>query len=538
MIGGRCWGSTVRAAAPPPPRPPCNFSDARPPQNCAGGSIIGDFSLQMLLSIPISAFWAWMITTYNFDWQDGMGGATFGVGTAFLLTMRVQTAYARYWEARGHIGTSIKCCRTTGILVVTQFHRHYGQPGSEVPKCVDDIRRYMMLYFYTMMLQVQGKSLNNSRLEQYLTQPELNLLQGRKNAAVVCVKWIASRLAHLESLGYMSPLQLHETNDALDGMIDAFNGLTKIKGTPIPFPIRQLCNILNTVYCYTIPLVFASKFASTYNEQLNIIGRTCLSAALISFAFFGITTTRMASRPLPTPASSPHRAPRPLAPGARGPARRRRQRPPLMKFATGLHTELLTLFSDEIPPLVGQVGELTPAVPNGNGGNRPRRRSRASSAPRRAATRASRRTCRAPASSSSRTAAASRSASDAGDGSRSGGIKGVMGYRGCVAALSSSPKLLENPVYSLMMRDDKQAPVHSPLSHPSWTVRRLFQETTQPPPALRPARGFLPFSTATSCAVLPSLLTTLTSTPAAPSSASMHLSWPKRAASWSAVSPL
>ena len=328
----------ARPAAPPPPRPPCNFSDARAvPHNCAGGSIIGDFSLQMLLSIPISAFWAWMITTYNFDWQDGMGGATFGVGTAFLLTMRVQTAYARYWEARGHIGTSIKCCRTTGILVVTQFHRHYGQPGSEVPKCVDDIRRYMMLYFYTMMLQVQGKSLNNSRLEQYLTQPELNLLQGRKNAAVVCVKWIASRLAHLESLGYMSPLQLHETNDALDGMIDAFNGLTKIKGTPIPFPIRQLCNILNTVYCYTIPLVFASKFASTYNEQLNIIGRTCLSAALISFAFFGINTTAKARRlsflPPRRPADRARRpppltAPRPLASGARGPARRRRQRPP------------------------------------------------------------------------------------------------------------------------------------------------------------------------------------------------------------------
>ena len=339
MIGGRCWGSTVRT----PPRPrrralTAIFPTRAPsPKNCAGGSIIGDFSLQMLLSIPISAFWAWMITTYNFDWQDGMGGATFGVGTAFLLTMRVQTAYARYWEARGHIGTSIKCCRTTGILVVTQFHRHYGQPGSEVPKCVDDIRRYMMLYFYTMMLQVQGKSLNNSRLEQYLTQPELNLLQGRKNAAVVCVKWIASRLAHLESLGYMSPLQLHETNDALDGMIDAFNGLTKIKGTPIPFPIRQLCNILNTVYCYTIPLVFASKFASTYNEQLNIIGRTCLSAALISFAFFGINTTakvraratrRDGPPSLPAPASLPSPRAPPLPSGARGPARRRRQRPP------------------------------------------------------------------------------------------------------------------------------------------------------------------------------------------------------------------
>ena len=36
----------------------------------------------------------------------------------------------------------------------------------------------------------------------------------------------------------MAPLQLHETNEGLQGMISAFNGLTKIKTTPTPFAVR------------------------------------------------------------------------------------------------------------------------------------------------------------------------------------------------------------------------------------------------------------------------------------------------------------
>lgn len=105
--------------------------------------------------------------------------------------------------------------------------------------------------------------------------------------AITALKWIGARLAYLESLGYLSPLQLHETNESpparhmhalgrpaaaaappppprrlrpaarapaplshpqrapvatgVTMLIEAFNGLTKIKSTPIPFPIRQLC---------------------------------------------------------------------------------------------------------------------------------------------------------------------------------------------------------------------------------------------------------------------------------------------------------
>ena len=52
--------------------------------------------------------------------------------------------------------------------------------------------------------------------QELLTQQELQLLLRTPRArAITCVKWVAARLAHLEALGYMAPLQLHETNEGL-----------------------------------------------------------------------------------------------------------------------------------------------------------------------------------------------------------------------------------------------------------------------------------------------------------------------------------
>jgi hypothetical protein len=113
-------------------------------------------------------------------------------------------------QARGHVEKAIESCRSIAVLVITQYNRHYGEPGgrsphkgrcsrarfsggsgvresgcvlggllrvavmaaaareptpppharaprlagAEVPKCVDDIRRYSMMYFFCMIYQV------------------------------------------------------------------------------------------------------------------------------------------------------------------------------------------------------------------------------------------------------------------------------------------------------------------------------------------------------------------------------------------------
>uniref|UniRef100_A0A7S3ESY3 Peroxisomal membrane protein PEX16 n=1 Tax=Haptolina ericina TaxID=156174 RepID=A0A7S3ESY3_9EUKA len=175
-------------------------------------------------------------------------------------------------QARGHVEQAIQSCRSIAVLVITQYHRHYGEPGIEVPKCVDDIRRYIMMYFFCMIYQLIDVDVRQKAIEELLTQQELQLLLRTPRArAITCVKWVAARLAHLEALGYMAPLQLHETNEGLQGMISAFNGLTKIKTTPTPFAIRQLCSVLAVVYVYFAPLALANEFSNILDQYWSVM---------------------------------------------------------------------------------------------------------------------------------------------------------------------------------------------------------------------------------------------------------------------------
>ena len=73
-------------------------------------------------------------------------------------------------------------------------------------------------------------------------------------------------------------------------LIEAFNGLTKIKSTPIPFPIRQLCSLLTVIYVYSAPLALATAFRN-YDLYWNILGRTVGGSVLLAIAFFGINQT-------------------------------------------------------------------------------------------------------------------------------------------------------------------------------------------------------------------------------------------------------
>jgi len=225
------------------------------------------------------------------------------------------------------------------VLVITQYHRHYGEPGVEVPKCVDDIRRYSMMYFFCMIYQLIEVDVRQREIEELLTQQELQLLlRTPRGRAITCVKWVAARLAHLEALGYMAPLQLHETNEGLQGMISAFNGLVKIKSSPTPFAIRQLCSVLAVVYVYFAPLALANEFSNILDQYWSVMLRTMFASVLLGFAIFGINQTAAALEE---------------------PWRNSESDLPLIKMGVRLNEEMLYLFAEPIPPLVGPDGNET-----------------------------------------------------------------------------------------------------------------------------------------------------------------------------------
>jgi len=307
-------------------------------------SVFFEVGVALALVLPLTVLCTWVTVThgYSFGWEIY---SFISFLLAFLLIFRLQTAYARYWEARTLLAEAKTSIISVGLLAVTQYHRHYGDPSDEVKLCVEGVHRYLCLFYFTMVNYLRYGAKGDERqlnIEHYVTEAELDMLRNKRGvlAPIKVVKWIGAQLCHMESMGYISPLQLHETNEGLEGMIETFVGLEKIKNCKVPFTIRQFCTFLTLFFVYTSPFAIATGFAQTYTEFNNILGRTLLSTFLSGLFYLSINAT---SRTLEDPCGDdPHDL-------------------DLEQLGRDIVSELMGMFTDPIPIVVG-VGVPTSNV--------------------------------------------------------------------------------------------------------------------------------------------------------------------------------
>ena len=89
---------------------------------------------------------------------------------AFLLNQKLKLSFNRWWEARGHLGTAVKCCRSMLILVKPRLVEGHKRAN----ECADDVRRYCMLYYWLMSFQLLGIDLKQPVVMHHLTnRPEV-----------------------------------------------------------------------------------------------------------------------------------------------------------------------------------------------------------------------------------------------------------------------------------------------------------------------------------------------------------------------------
>lgn len=177
----------------------------------------------------------------------------------FLLTQKLSLAYARFWEARGHLGRAQKCCRSIAIMVKPRLVVGHVNAA----EAADDARRYALIYYWALCFQLLGMPLNQDVIMHHLKgrEEEEELLFKRKtNQALTALVWLSSRIADLAVEDVLTQHELQEGLRRVDEMVDAFNGATKIKNTPIPLPLEHLCAILTNLYVITAPLAIATAF--------------------------------------------------------------------------------------------------------------------------------------------------------------------------------------------------------------------------------------------------------------------------------------
>jgi predicted membrane chloride channel (bestrophin family) len=297
-------------------------------------SALGGITMMLAFILPVTAFFCWIVASLNysfgFEIHDFMS-----LATGVLLVFRLETAYTRYFEARKHLARAQTSVQSIALVVITQFHRHYGDPETKITQAIDDVRRYLLLWFWSMVNQLDQRDLRQPNIENLITESELKALtKSRAAAPATCIKWIGSRLAQLEELGYMSPLQLHETTEGLEHLNEALTELEKIANTPQPFGIRQMTTGLAVFFVYTAPFALATDFAARFDSFNNILARTLLSSFLLGIVYFAVNLTSLSLEDPLSPRKNEHSL-------------------PLDSIVRSVEFELNSLFTDPIPPVVG-----------------------------------------------------------------------------------------------------------------------------------------------------------------------------------------
>ena len=120
--------------------------------------------IPLLLNVPLSFTLAFLIFFKHInDWnRETWSFVTAAV--AFLLTQKLSLAYARFWEARGHLGAAVKCCRSILVMVKPRLEPHHHIAA----EAADDIRRYCMLYYWTMCFQLLGMEVRQAVVMHHL----------------------------------------------------------------------------------------------------------------------------------------------------------------------------------------------------------------------------------------------------------------------------------------------------------------------------------------------------------------------------------
>ena len=97
-------------------------------------------------------------------------------------------------------------------------------------------------------------------------QEERQLFARENNQALTALTFLSSRFEDLSEANVLSQCEMQEALKSIDQMVEAFNGATKLKNTPIPAPLEHVCAILAFLYVYTAPIALASYSIGQTNQ--------------------------------------------------------------------------------------------------------------------------------------------------------------------------------------------------------------------------------------------------------------------------------
>lgn len=307
-----------RAKAPPAPRPGATArifraDDHQPhvlnldfvPRVGWRGTVFPAIVSPSLAAVAAAAATIYAHDTFGFAGIDATGHLMLGVLVSFLSVFRSQQGYARYWEARGHVGALMSSVVDAASLGAVHLEADDAAAAADARA---ELARLLRVYFTEVVVFLRHESVETEKVGAFwkpddaparaelvrihdrdATEGERAALATAARPPVLVLKWIRAHLQACARRGVFVGASRADRQRALASGVERvlqtlpahFNGAAKIATTPTPQPYLQISRWLIFAFVLSVPLPLLSKAPAT---PLAILPVT----VFLAFGYYGL----------------------------------------------------------------------------------------------------------------------------------------------------------------------------------------------------------------------------------------------------------
>ena len=243
--------------------------------------------------------------TIGFAGIDATGHLMLGVLVSFMTVFRSQQGYARYWEARGHLGALMSSLVDAASLGAVHLEADDARAAADARA---ELARLLRVYFTEVVVFLRHESVETEKVgtfwkpadaparaelvrshDRETTDDERAALGRAARPPVLVLTWIRAHLQDCVRRGVFVGGSRGERQRALASGVERvlqtlpahFNGAAKIATTPTPQPYLQMSRWLIFAFVLSVPLPLLSKALAT---PLAILPVT----VFLAFGYYGL----------------------------------------------------------------------------------------------------------------------------------------------------------------------------------------------------------------------------------------------------------
>ena len=206
--------------------------------------------------------------------------ALYGSAIGIIVGFRNNSAYGRWWEARGLWGQVVNNSRSLARQVCSTMHPNPEQLGRDVAD-LESMKRRLVLHqiAYAHALRQHLRKLSPwEEIELLLDPEEIAALRVSKNIPLSIQQRMGRLLRESKGRGWIDRLEWQAMDRNLDDLADAQGGTERIKNTPMPKQYDFFPMLFVQIYCLLLPVGIVE----------NLGWFTPLGSTLVGFMFLAL----------------------------------------------------------------------------------------------------------------------------------------------------------------------------------------------------------------------------------------------------------